>query len=231
MMKKLIFILVIILYSSYNILLYSQSSQESAIKEGEWKWYIVEDFEQCYNWPIINRTDYEKEWIYKNPRLTIQKGSSKKLDADKKDSCLGARIIIDFQGDTREFIIPVFPIKLKGLCKNITFWVCSGNKPLTIRVMFKDYWNTLYMLEPTEFTLDYYGWKKFEINDLDKKIINQLPTIAPDYKPLEIIAFVIENPQHKLFYDPVYIYIDQLKAFTRADEFTDYDGADMPNRW
>ncbi len=230
-MRNIVLLIIIMSLLSPNILLHSQSSSESVVKEGEWKWYTVEDFEECYNWPIINTTDYETEWIYYNPRLTIHKGASRNLNAEKKEKCLGARFIIDFQGDTREFIAPVHHVNIKGLCNKISFWVHSRNKPLTLRVMFKDCYNTLHALEPTEFVLDYYGWKKFEIIDLDKKIINQLPTTAPDYKPLQIIAFVVENPQHKLFYEPVYIYIDQLEAHTRIDELENYDGYDMPNKW
>ncbi len=231
-MRKINFILIILIIFSYNSFLYTQgATDDTTIQKGEWTWKLIDDFETCYRWPIINKLYIEKRWKALNPTLSIHSGGSKKLEAKEKEKTMGAKIIMDHFGDTRKFIIPLYNLDIDGKCDKITFWVNSRNKELTIKIILKDYWNSIHYLEPTYFTLDFYGWKKLEVVDLEKKIVDQLPTTAPDYRPLQILGFVIENPLHKVHLKPVYIYIDQLEAYTRVDAFTDYDGFDMSEKW
>ncbi len=219
-----ILILIILLTN----LAFAQS--DSATKQGEWKWYVLEDFETGTKWPIVNRLHSLKEWTKKNPIISLMKGGPKNVNYEKKETCLGIKIKMDNMGDTRKFVIPLRKIDVPGICQKISFWVNSRNKPLTLKIVVQDYMNYIHVLEPDPFTLDYWGWKKFEVSNVDK-LIEQLSSVEPDYRPLKILGFVIENPLKKIFYKPVYVYIDQLETFCRVDTLTDFDGSEIRDVW
>ncbi len=199
--------------------------------EGKWKWYLIDNFETCYNWPIINGEYYKPEYYYRNPRLAIIRGGSKNLTETPKENCLGVKVLhMGYYFDAQVFIIPVRPIKLPGVCKKITFWINGRNKKLALKVMFANYLNYIYTLTPEPATLDFFGWKKLVIDDIDKKI-PQLNPNRLDYRPLKIISFIIENKYRQVFYKPFYLYIDHLKAYCNEYTLHEYDGSEIPDKW
>lgn len=211
------------------------------------KWYLIEDFETCYNWKVYNTEFSKKEWFYLNPVFSIINGAPAKLKkagdnsyADlqsyyylrpgKYDHCLGIKVRMDHFGDTEKFIIPIYKIKIPGICKKISFWINSRNVKITLKVKFENYQNYLYTLEPEPFALDFWGWREFVITDIDKKI-PQVPETSVDYKPLQIIGFVLDNPFKKVFKKPIYLYMDQLKAYCTIKAIPDYDGKEILDKW
>lgn len=205
-------------------------NDDKVIRLGQFKWYTIEDFEDCFNWPVVNKPTSDRKWLDRDPVVTMIAGGPRALSAQRKEKCMGIKTKMAHMGDTRKFASPTRKLDIPGICQKITFWVNSRNKPVTIRIMVQDHLNYLHILEPTEYTLDHYGWKKFEITDIDKKVL-MLPTTDPSYKPLKLIAFVIENPLKKVFYKKLYIYVDHFEAYCRVDEFTDYDGSKIKDRW
>ncbi len=224
-MKKISIIIIILIFSN---LLFAQT--KSATKEGEWKWYIVDDFETCAIWPVINTFNFNNKWLNRDPLVTIVRGCPKALSGKENKKCLGAKIKMDDIGDTRKFIMPVHKVVIPGICKKISFWLNSRNTPLTIKIMFLDYMNCIQILECNPFVLNFYGWKKIEISDIDKKIF-QLSSASPDYRALRIVAIIIENPLKKVFYKKVYLYIDHLEGYCRVDELANYDGSEIKDKW
>lgn len=232
---KLINFILIIIFLAGNIT-FAQESEETPIKKGDWNWTLIEDFEinnikQAISWPALNQKIISPDWFKRNPMIAVMYGASKYLEAENKEMCLGVKILMRDQGDTRKFILPISTPKIEGICQKLTFWVHSRNYLLTIRAIFKDYMNSFHYLEPDIFKLEFFGWKKVTINNIDIKIYDQLPTTDPFYKPLELCGFVIENPLKKTFLKKVYIYLDHVKAFTRVDTLTEYDGKEMRQRW
>lgn len=224
-MKK--FVSLLILVTVLGAPIYAQKYYAS-----DWKWYLLDDFENCNNWPVINGEYYKPQYYYSNPRLAIISGGSKNLTESPKKNCLGIKILYIGReaGTTEAFVIPIKPIEIPGVCKKITFWVNGRNKKLAIRVRFANYANYIYDLEPEPSVLEFYGWKELVIDNIDKKI----PQINPnrsDYKPLKILSFIIDNKFRRTFYKPFYIYIDHLKAYCNEYKLPSYDGSEIPDKW
>ncbi|MBU1078770.1 MAG: hypothetical protein KKH98_15845 [Spirochaetes bacterium] len=228
-MKAINVIIIIILFTC-SLFAQSDSLKDSAAKKGEWKTYLIDDFETCENWPVVNTPLFKNKWLKYDPFQSIIKGGPKALSAPNKNYCLGVKTHMDSMGDTRKFVIPVHKVVIPGICQKISFWINSRNKPVTIKLMVQDHMNYFHYLEGDTFVLDHYGWKKIEFNEIDKRV-PQVSSAAPDYLPLKILAIILENPLEKVFYKDVYFYIDQLEAYCRVDELINYDGSDIKDRW
>lgn len=212
----------------FLFLFHSLLGAENKIKEGEWKWYVLDDFEVCYNWPIINEPYFQSAWKNHNPLLSIIEGAPKDLSASKY--CLGAKFNMDYLGDTRKYILPLHKIEIPGICDKISFWVNGRNRNLTLKIVLLDYFNVASILEPSSITLDFLGWKKFEVNNIMKKVF-QLNPVDADYRPLKVMGFVVDNQLKRPFHESFYLYLDQLEAYCRVDAIDNYDGSEIKDKW
>jgi len=217
---------IILLLISTNFI-FSQAGSE-----GEWKWYILDDFESCNNWGVINGSFYKPQYYNSNPRLAIIEGGSEKLTETPKNYCLGVKVlhIGSAEGATEVFVIPLKPIEIPGVCKKISFWVNSRNKKLEIRLRVANYMNYIYDLKPEPSDLNFWGWKELVIDDVDKKV----PQINPnrlDYKPIKILSFVIDNKYRFNALGSFYLYIDHLKAYCNEYKLPSYDGSKISDKW
>jgi hypothetical protein len=219
-------------YISLFFILILSSSIFSQTYESEWKWYILDDFEKCDNWPVINGGLFKKEYYNSNPRLAIIPGASEKLTEQPKLNCLGVKILFigNLPGSTEVFVVPLRPIEIPGICKKLSFWVNSRNKKLDIKLRVANYANYIYDLVPEPSTLDFLGWKELVIDNIDKKI-PQLNPNRPDYKPIRILSFIISNSAKLTFFKEFYIYIDHLKAYCNEYIMSAYDGSAIKDKW
>ncbi len=239
-MKKLALIILVINIFSAGIIFAQQDKNEKATE----KVYLVDDFESGINWQVYNGEHSKPEWLNNDPLLSLIPGAPKNLDKkyviDRKwyyylhenenKYCMGVKFKMNHIGDTRKFIIPIRQIALPGICKEISFYVNGRNKKLRLRVMFKDYIGYIHTLETSPLLLDFYGWKKVVITDIDKKI-SQVNKFDINYKPLKIIAFVIDNPYKKIYYKPIYFYLDNLTAKCVTYNIPSYDGDNIIDKW
>lgn len=224
-MKKQIFSLLIL---SVLLSFLTPPAADAQAGEGEWKWHTLEDFEQCYNFEIINTPYFQSRWKHQNPLLSIIQGAPK--DISSSQFCLGARFLMDTLGDTKKYILPINKVEIPGVCRKLSFWVNGRRKAVTLRVIVQDYFNVIHILDPHPLSLDFYGWKKLEVDNVDQKVI-QLSSVEPDYRPLKFVGFVVENVFRKVYSEPVYVYFDQLEAYCRVDTLGDYDGSRIPDKW
>ncbi|MBN1899260.1 MAG: hypothetical protein JW827_10815 [Spirochaetes bacterium] len=222
-MKKVIFFLIITTLLSFSI--YAQESK------GEWKWFIIDNFEECYNWPVINTRTAQPEYYYRNPRLAVIPGAPKGLQDSPKNNVMGIKILrIGSKYANEVFVTPILPIHLPGVCKKVSFWVNGRNKNLIIKVRFSNYFNGIYTLEPEPSSLQFFGWKEMVIDNIDQKI----PQIDPnrlDYRPMKILAFIIENQIGQESFKPFYVYFDQIKAYCNEFTLPSYDGSEIKDTW
>ncbi len=240
-------ILISIIFTMSLLINLAYTQDNKIKKQTVEKVYLVDDFETCLNWEVYNGEHSLPKWKNNNPFLAIipgapkaLKGSSPKYEllktryyyvkGNENKNCLGVKIKMNRFGDTRKFIIPIHKITFPGICKQLSFYVNSRNYKLRIRVMVKDYIGYIHTLEPTPLMLDFYGWKKLIITNIDKKV-SQLDENDIYYKPLEFLAFVIDNPYKKAFPKPVYLYIDEFTAVCDIHPLPDYDGKNMINKW
>jgi len=229
-MKKVILFVVISLFTLVQLnLLYSQGSDEKKQQEN-WKWVLLDDFEDCHNWEIINSSFSTEKWKFNEPCLSRVKGSPKEIATPNNQYCLGAKFHMDETGDTRKFIKPRHIIVLPGYCSKISFWVNGRDKGVVMSVMFLDENNILYTFKTKPAVLDFYGWKKLEVDNLDKKL-DQFSKESRHKGPMKIIAFIFENPLERIFDKEIYVYIDQLEAYCRDDQPGQFDGSEIKDIW
>ncbi len=238
-MKNLVVILINLL------LVFSLYSQNSGTqKQATEKVYLIDDFEMGINWQVYNGEHSKAAWLKNEPLLSLIIGAPKNLSAkytiDRKrfyylkenenKYCLGVKFKMGHVGDTRKFIIPIRQIELPGICKEISFYVNGRDYPIRLRLIVKDYIGYIHTLETSPLLLSFYGWKKVIITDIDKKV-SQVDKYDIDYKPLKIIAFVIDNPYKKIFYKKMYLYIDNLVAKCVTYSIPSYDGDKIIDKW
>ncbi len=225
MVGRKLFISIVILFMTFSSQIFSQS-------DNGFKWYVIDDFESCDNWPVINGDFFNPKYYNSNPRLAVIRGASQNLTDSPKKNCLGIKIlsIEKVSNATELFAIPLKPIALPGICKKISFWVNGRDKKINIKIRFANYANYIYDLSPEPETLNFFGWQELVINDVDKKIA-QIDPNRLDYKPLKIISIVIDNKYRQTFFKPFYIYIDQLKAYCNEYKLDEYDGSDIQDKW
>lgn len=225
-MKKVIIIILIIFIPLVQLI--AQGSQEK--KQENWKWFTLDEFEGCFNWRIVNSTFSQSDWKFDHPRLSRVKGAPKELTSENDQYCLGAKFTMENTGDTRRFIIPQHKIVLPGRCKKISFWVNGRGKAIVMSVMFMDENNILHTFRTVPALMDFYGWKKVEIDNLDRKI-DQYSVESKYKKPIKIICIILENPMEYWFEKPIYIYLDKLEAYCLDEDPGTYDGSEIPDTW
>ncbi len=147
-------------------------------------------------------------------------------DGTKNQYVLAVKVAFNQRGNASFYIAPPTPIKIPGITKAITMWVCGRSFRHKLYIHLLDYKGerkTLYMG-----TLDFVGWKKLSI--AIPSSIDQNDYHNTEWRGLSFAGMtVVCDPEET--YGVYYIYFDEIRAITDIYSEEHRDEDDMQDGW
>lgn len=147
-------------------------------------------------------------------------------DGTKSDYVLGVKVMFNQRGFANFFMYPSKPIKVPGITKAISLWVCGRSFKHRLFLHVYDYKGTLNILDMG--LLDFVGWKKLFI--AIPASIAQDNYHNTEWRGISIAGLSIQTDPEEA-YGVYYSYFDELRAVTDiySEEYRDED--DMQDGW
>jgi hypothetical protein len=147
-------------------------------------------------------------------------------DGTRSDYVLGVKVAFNQRGYSHFRIRPSKPIKVPGITKAVTVWICGRSFKHRMYMHVLDYMGTEMILDMG--LLDFVGWKKLSI--AIPVTIEQDNYHNTEWRGLSFAGFsILCDPTDT--YGLYYIYFDELRAITDVynEEYRDED--DMQDGW
>jgi hypothetical protein len=147
-------------------------------------------------------------------------------DGTKSDYVLGAKVMFNQRGYATFTVTPPKPIKIPGITKAISVWVCGRSFNHRLYVHLFDYKGSLMILDMGP--VDFVGWKKMSI--AIPSHIAQDNYHSTEWRGLSFAGMSVRcDPEES--YGVYYAYFDELRAVTDIynEEYRDED--DMSDGW
>lgn len=162
--------------------------------------------------------------------------SEKALGMDPKETdkyVLGTRVDFYRRGFHEIMVYPQKPLPVAGVTKTVSLWVVGRNYNHTLKLVVKDFFGNEFEL--TMGKLNFQGWKQLTVTIPPQDLGGGGGIVQRDFHynsrmGLRIFGFKIETDPMES-YGSLYIYLDDLRAFTDlyAEETRDTD--DMSDSW
>lgn len=147
-------------------------------------------------------------------------------DDTRNDYVLGAKVAFNQRGYSRFSLVPPRPIKIPGITKAVSLWVCGRSFKHRLYLNILDYKGEKRILDMG--LLDFVGWKKISI--AIPVSIEQDNYNNTEWRGISFTGFVVKcDPSES--YGVYYVYFDELRAITDIynEEYRDED--DMNDGW
>ena len=147
-------------------------------------------------------------------------------DGTTNESVLGVKVAFNQRGYSHFRVLPPKPIKVPGITKAITVWVCGRSFKHRLYLNVLDYQGNEMILDMG--LLDFVGWKKISI--AVPVTIEQDNYHNTEWRGLSFAGFSVACDPSET-YGLYYVYFDELRAVTDIynEEYRDED--DMQDGW
>jgi len=147
-------------------------------------------------------------------------------DGTNNQYVLAAKVAFTQRGYAGFYLAPPTPIKIPGITKAITMWVCGRSFRHRLYIHLLDYTGKKLSLDMG--TLDFVGWKKLSI--AIPSTINQNDYHNTEWRGLSFAGISVEcDPEET--YGVYYIYIDEIRAISDIYSEEHRDEDDMEDNW
>ena len=147
-------------------------------------------------------------------------------DGTKNQYVLAAKVAFNQRGYAEFYLAPPTPIKIPGITKAISMWVCGRSFRHHLFIHLLDYKGDRVVLDMG--TLDFVGWKKLSI--AIPSTIKQNDYHNTEWRGLSFAGISVKcDPEET--YGVYYIYIDEIRAITDIYTEEHRDKDDMEDNW
>jgi len=147
-------------------------------------------------------------------------------DGTKNEYVLGVKVSFNQRTYAKFTITPGRPIKIPGITKAITVWVCGRSFRHRLYANILDYKGSEMFLDMG--TLDFAGWKQVSV--VVPSSIEQHNYHNPDWRGISLTGFTVRTDPEES-YGTYYLYFDELRAITDIYSEEHRDEDDMEDGW
>jgi len=147
-------------------------------------------------------------------------------DGAESKYVLGVKVAFNQRGYARFTLYPTKPIKIPGITKAVSVWICGRSFKHRLFLHVLDYRGNPMYLDMG--LLDFVGWKKLII--AVPTTIDQYNYHNTEWRGLSINGFSIETDPEES-YGTYYVYFDELRAISDIYSEENRDEDDMQDGW
>jgi hypothetical protein len=231
-MKKPVYILALSLILFAPLCLYAQEENLEELQIGmETAGKLLADipvthFEDADTWNSSMSIDQGIIISMKRRGRPLEVSDIDPNDGTENDYVLGVKVAFTQRGYSLFRMSPPRPIKVPGITKALSLWVCGRSFQHRLYAHVLDYLGNEMILDMG--LLDFVGWKK--VNIPVPSSIKQHNYHDSDWRGISFAGFSVETDPAEA-YGVYYVYFDELRAITDiySEEFRDED--DMEDGW
>lgn len=186
----------------------------------------VTHYEDADTWRVNMAVDQGIIFSMKRRGRPLEVNEIDPNDGTKNEYVLGIKVAFNQRGYSRFRINPPRPIKVPGITKAITVWVCGRSFQHRLYAHVLDYEGNEMMLDMG--LLDFVGWKKLSI--AVPTSIRQHNYHDVDWRGVSFSGWSIETDPEES-YGIYYVYFDELRAITDIYTEEHRDEDDMHDGW
>lgn len=186
----------------------------------------IAHFEDADTWAAAMPIDQGLVFAMRRKGRPLEVPAIDPNDGTKSDYVLGVKVAFNQRGYSHFRIRPSRPIKVPGITKAVTVWICGRSFKHRMYMHVLDYKGTEMILDMG--LIDFVGWKKLSI--AIPVTIEQDNYHNTEWRGLSFSGFsILCDPADT--YGLYYIYFDELRAITDVynEEYRDED--DMQDGW
>ncbi|KPJ84667.1 MAG: hypothetical protein AMS17_15910 [Spirochaetes bacterium DG_61] len=231
-MKKPIYICAISLILSLPLCLFAQEENLEDLQLGiETAGKLLADipvthFEDADTWKSSMSVDQGIIVSMKRRGRPLEVPEIDPYDGTENENVLGVKVAYTQRGYKYFRMGPPRPIKIPGITKALSTWVCGRSFQHRLYAHVLDYEGNEMILDMG--LLDFVGWKK--VNIIIPSSVKQHNYHDTDWRGISFTGFSIATDPSES-YGVYYVYFDELRAITDiySEEFRDED--DMEDGW
>jgi hypothetical protein len=231
-MKKPVYILAISIFFLMPLCLYAQEEDLEDLKVGlETAGKLlanipVTHFEEADTWNSVMPLDQGIVIAMKRRGRPLEIADIDPNDGTENEHVLGVKVAFTQRGYANFTVRPPRPIKIPGITKALSMWVCGRSFQHRLYAHVLDYEGNEMILNMG--LLDFVGWKKIDI--VVPSSIKQYNYHDTDWRGLSFAGFsVVTDPGES--YGVYYVYFDELRAITDIYSEEHRDEDDMEDGW
>ena len=231
-MKKPVYILALSLILFAPLCLYAQDENLEDLQIGmETAGKLLADipithFEDADTWKSAMSIDQGIIITMKRRGRPLEVSDIDPNDGTENDYVLGVKVAFTQRGYSLFRMSPPRPIKVPGITKALSLWVCGRSFQHRLYAHVLDYQGNEMILDMG--LLDFVGWK--EVNIPVPSSIKQHNYHDTDWRGISFAGFSVQTDPTEA-YGIYYVYFDELRAITDiySEEYRDED--DMEDGW
>jgi hypothetical protein len=147
-------------------------------------------------------------------------------DGTENQFVLGVKVAFNQRANTYISITPPKPIKVPGITKAISVWICGRSFKHRLYAHLLDYKGSEMIVDMG--LLDFAGWKKVSV--AVPVTIEQEAYHSPEWRGVSFAGFSIRTDAEES-YGVYYAYFDELRAITDVYQEEHRDEDDMEDGW
>jgi len=186
----------------------------------------VTHFEDADTWSANMPLDHGVILSMKRKGRPIEVPEIDPKDGTASEYVLGVKVAFTQRGYARFTLYPMKPIKIPGITKAVSVWVCGRSFKHRLFLHVLDYRGNPMVLDMG--LLDFVGWKKLII--AIPSAIEQHNYHNTQWRGLSISGFSIETDPEES-YGTYYVYLDELRAIADIYSEENRDEDDMEDGW
>jgi hypothetical protein len=186
----------------------------------------VTHFEEADTWNSVMPLDQGIVIAMKRRGRPLEVPEIDPNDGTENEHVLGVKVAFTQRGYANFMVRPPRPIKIPGITKALSVWVCGRSFQHRLYAHVLDYEGNEMILNMG--LLDFVGWRKIDI--VVPSSIKQYNYHDTDWRGISLAGFsVVTDPGES--YGTYYLYLDELRAITDiyTEEHRDQD--DMEDGW
>lgn len=186
----------------------------------------ITHFEDADSWAVTMPVDMGIALSMARRGRPLEVPQTDPNDGTQSEYVLGVKVLFNQRGYSYFTLNPPRPIKIPGITKVISAWVCGRSFKHRLFVHLFDYKGAQMVLDMGP--LDFVGWKK--VNVVIPASIEQDNYHNTEWRGLSLAGFSVRcDPEEA--YGVYYLYLDELRAITDIynEEYRDED--DMADGW
>jgi len=186
----------------------------------------ISHFEDADTWSAVMPIDQGIIFAMRRRGRPLEVMEIDPNDGTTNESVLGIKVAFNQRGYSHFRVLPPKPVKVPGITKAITVWVCGRSFKHRLYLNVLDYQGNEMILDMG--LLDFVGWKKLSI--AVPVTIEQDNYHNTEWRGLSFAGFSVTCDPSET-YGLYYVYFDELRAVTDIynEEYRDED--DMQDGW